>query len=100
MTKGPRARRALIVTLTATICGAAVSVAEAQKPDFTGVYESYRAPQGQGQGQGRGGPRAALPLTEEGKRRNEEYNVLAGPTRLNGATFCADYGTPSMMSFF
>ena len=68
MTKGPRARRALIATIAATICGAAVSVAEAQKPDFTGVYESYRAPQGQGQG--RGGPRAALPLTEEGKRRN------------------------------
>lgn len=98
MTKGPLVRRALIATVAATICSAAVSVAQAQRPDFTGVYESYRAPQGQGQGQGRGGPRAALPLTEEGKRRVAEYNVLAGPTRLNGATFCADYGTPSMMS--
>jgi hypothetical protein len=100
MTKGSRARRALIMTAAVTICGAAVSVAEAQKPDFTGVYEMYRAPQGQGQGRasGFGGPRAALPLTEEGKRRNEEYNVLAGPTRLNGATFCADYGVPAMMS--
>ena len=24
--------------------------------------------------------------------------MLAGPTRLNGATFCADYGVPGMMS--
>src|SRR5262245_5359080 len=100
MTKGPRARRALIATVAATVGGAAVAVAEATKPDFTGVYETYRAPQGQGQGRasGFGGPRAALPLTEEGQRRVEEYGVLAGPTRLNGATFCADYGTPSMMS--
>jgi hypothetical protein len=39
MTKGPLARRALIATVAATICSAAVSVAQAQRPDFTGVYE-------------------------------------------------------------
>jgi hypothetical protein len=100
MSKEPQARRALIATVAATLCAAAVTVAEAQQPDFTGVWESYRPPQGQGQGRasGFGGPRAALPLTEEGRRRVEEYGVLAGPTRLNGATFCANYGIPAMMS--
>ena len=100
MSKAPRARRALIPTVAAVVCAGVVSVAQAQPPDFTGVYETYRAPQGQGQGRasGFGGPRAGLPLTEEGKRRVEEYGVLAGPTRLNGATFCADYGVPTMMT--
>ena len=97
MSKAPRAR-ALIVTVAATVCGAVMSVVEAQqRPDFTGVYETYRDPS-QGRASGFGGPRAGLPLTEEGKRRVEEYQTLAGPTRLNGATFCADYGVPSVMS--
>ena len=47
MSKEPRARSALIVTVAATFCGAAISVAEAQQPDFTGLWETYRdAPQG------------------------------------------------------
>ena len=97
MPKEPRARSALIVTVAATVCGAAISVAEAQQPDFTGVWETYRgAPQGRASGFG--GARAALPLTEEGRRRVEEYGALAGPERLNGAAHCADYGVPSMMS--
>jgi hypothetical protein len=89
--------KALIVTVAATLCGTVISVAEAQQPDFTGVWEGYRPPQGQGRGAGPGG-RPPLPLTEEGRRRVEEYGVLAGPTRLNGATYCASYGVPSMMS--
>ncbi|HUQ53255.1 MAG TPA: hypothetical protein VM692_13600 [Gammaproteobacteria bacterium] len=97
MSKEPRTRRALMLTVAALACGAAVSVVEAQQPDFTGLYESYRGAPGE-RASGFGGPRAALPLTEEGKRRVEEYQKLAGPTRLNGATFCADYGVPTMMS--
>jgi len=95
MSRQPLSRRALVVTFAATLCGAAISAAEAQRPDFTGLYESYRDPS---QARGPGGARAALPLTDEGKRRVAEYQTLAGPTRLNGATFCADYGVPSMMS--
>ena len=93
MPKQPRTRSALVVTVAATVCGAAVSVADAQQPDFTGLWETYR-----GAPQARGGARPVLPLTEEGRRRVEEYGALAGPTRLNGATFCADYGVPTMMS--
>ena len=97
MSNQSRAHRALIATAAAC---AAISFAEAQQPDFTGLWETYRAPQGQGQGRASGfaGPRASLPLTEEGRRRVEEYGVLAGPMRLNGATHCADYGVPAMMS--
>jgi hypothetical protein len=91
-----RARCAWILT-AATACGAAISVAEAQPPDFTGLWETYRDAS-QERASGFGGPRAELPLTEEGRRKVEEYRVLAGPTRLNGATFCADYGVPAMMS--
>jgi hypothetical protein len=97
MPNQPRSRSALIVTAAAALCGAAISVAEAQQPDFTGLWETYRDPS-QGRGSGFGGARPSLPLTEEGRRRVEEYGRLAGPTRLNGATFCADYGVPAMMS--
>ena len=47
MVTEPRARSALLVTAVATVCGATISVAEAQQPDFSGVWEAYRgAPQG------------------------------------------------------
>ena len=42
MPKQPRTRSALLVTVAATVCGAAVSVADAQQPDFTGLWETYR----------------------------------------------------------
>jgi hypothetical protein len=95
MSKQPRARSALIAIVAGTVCGAVVSVAEAQHPDFTGLWETYRDAS---QGRASGGARPSLPLTEEGRRRVEEYGALAGPTRLNGATFCAAYGVPAMMS--
>jgi hypothetical protein len=95
MPKQPRVRTMVIVT-AAVACAAATSFAEAQRPDFTGLWEMYRdASQGRASAFG---ARPSLPLTEEGQRRVEEYRTLAGPTRLNGATFCADYGVPSMMS--
>lgn len=91
-----RVRSALIFTAAAAALATA-SLAAAQPPDFTGLWETYRDAS-QGRASGFGGPRAELPLTEEGRRRVEEYRVLAGPTRLNGATFCANYGVPAVMS--
>jgi hypothetical protein len=97
MSTASKVRRALITTVAATVCGAAHRVADAQPPDFTGVWETYRgAPQGRASGFG--GAQAALPLTEEGRRRVEQYAALAGSERLNGAAHCADYGVPTMMS--
>ena len=91
-----RARSVLLLTV-AGAAGAITFIATAQPPDFTGLWETYRDGS-QTRGSGFGGPRAELPLTEEGRRRVEEYRVLAGPTRLNGATFCANYGVPAVMS--
>jgi hypothetical protein len=80
----------------AAACGAVGSVAEAQRPDFTGIWETYTgAPQARASGFG--GPRAGLPLTEEGQRLVEEYRALAGPERLNAAAHCANYGVPAVM---
>ena len=42
-------------------------------------------------------PRAGLPLTDEGRRRIEEYSKLLGPERANPAAYCVDYGVPTVM---
>lgn len=85
----------LIYTAAILACGA-LSAAETEQPDFTGVWTAYREP-GQGRFSGFGGPRAGLPLTDEGRRRIEEYNKLLGPERANPGAYCVDYGVPTMM---
>jgi len=78
-------------------CTATATAQDKAHPDFTGVWTTYTgAPQGRASGFG--GPRPGLPLTEEGRRRVEEYQRLAGPERLNAAAHCATYGVPTMMS--
>lgn len=74
----------------------ALPAAEPDHPDFTGVWTAHREP-GQGRFSGFGGPRADLPLTEEGRRQIEEYNKLLGPERANPGAYCVDYGVPTMM---
>ena len=76
-------------------CGAG-SAAEDEHPDFTGLWTAHREP-GQGGFSGFGNLLANLPLTDEGKRRIEEYNKLLGPERANPGAYCVDYGVPSMM---
>lgn len=76
-------------------CGA-LTAAETAHPDFTGIWTAYREP-GQARFSGFGGPREDLPLTEEGRRRMEEYSKLLGPERANPGAYCVDYGVPSMM---
>ncbi len=75
---------------------AGVSAAEPEHPDFTGLWTGHREP-GQGRASGFGGPRAGLPLTDEGQRRIEEYRKLLGPENANPAAYCVDYGVPTMM---
>jgi hypothetical protein len=82
-------------TLAALACGS-ILAAEPEHPDFTGLWTMHRQA-GQGRASGFGGPRAGLPLTEEGKRRVEEYGKLLGPERANPAAYCVDYGVPTMM---
>ena len=96
MSHKPKALHALLVTAAMIAPGAAASAAESEHPDFTGLWESYRGA-AQERGSGFGGVRSDLPLTEEGERLVAEFRELAGPMRMNGATYCASYGVPSMM---
>lgn len=95
----PRIRRIrkLAPAAAALLASAAVSAAEPEHPDFTGIWTTYTGA-AQGRASGFGGPATNLPLTEEGRRRVEEYRKLVGPERLNSGAHCADYGVPGMMS--
>jgi hypothetical protein len=87
--------RALIIA-TAAACATAAFGQSVERPDLTGVWETYTGAQ-QARASGFGGTRAGLPLTEEGQRRVDEYRALSGPERLNAAAHCADYGVPAVM---
>ena len=63
------------------------------RPDFSGVWTSYRG----GGGSGFGAPASNLPLTEEGRRRVDEFRQLVAPFQDNAATYCVGYGMPTMM---
>jgi len=85
-----------VVSLALWLGCAALRAAEPERPDFTGLWTSYREP-GQRGVSGFGGPRNDLPLTAEGKRRVEEYSKLLGPERANPGAYCVDYGVPTVM---
>jgi hypothetical protein len=87
--------KAISVTAAVAAC-AGVSAAEPAHPDFTGLWTGHREA-GQARASGFGGPQAGLPLTEDGKKRIEEYNKLLGPERANPAAYCVDYGVPTVM---
>src|SRR5262245_7926669 len=91
------ARIALSAALLA-VC-AASTAAEKERPDFTGVWTTYREPgqTGFGGGGGFGRQQPQLPFTAEGQRRRDEYQKLLGPERANPAAYCVDYGMPTMM---
>ncbi|MBN1239999.1 MAG: hypothetical protein JXB36_15965 [Gammaproteobacteria bacterium] len=96
----PRKRPTTLLLLPAAAAAltcAAAAEPVPEHPDFTGLWMTYSGG-AQGRASGFGRPGADLPLTEEGRRRVEEYRQLAGPERLNSATFCASYGVPTMMS--
>lgn len=78
-------------------CATTAWAQQSAPPDLTGVWTTYTGA-AQGRASGFAGPRAGLPLTEEGRRRVEEYQRLVGPERLNAAAHCATYGVPAMMS--
>lgn len=97
MPREPRPIGKIATFAAAMLVCAAVSAAEPEHPDLTGVWTTYTG-ESQGRASGFGAPRAGLPLTEEGRRRVEEYRQLVGPERLNAGAHCADYGVPAMMS--
>ena len=85
----------ILTTMMVLACGS-LHAAETDHPDFTGLWKAYIEP-GQGRFSGFGGPPNNLPLTDEGRRRIDEYNKLLGPERANPGAYCVDYGVPTMM---
>src|SRR4029453_1264434 len=83
----------IVMAATAILASGAVAAAAPTHPDFTGLWKAYVVA-GARRASGFGGPRADLPLTEEGKRRIEEYKKLLGPEQANPAAHCVGYGTP------
>ncbi len=95
-----RTLKALCVGAPAVVMllgGGPLPVAAQERPDFTGVWESYRGGAGQRRASGFGGARGDLPLTEEGERLLANYRQLLGPENANPAAYCVDYGVPTMM---
>ena len=88
--------RKLILAATVVLACGGLTAAEPEHPDFTGIWTGYIEP-GQGRFSGFGGPRANLPLTDEGRRRVEAYGKLLGPEQANPGAYCVDYGIPTMM---
>src|SRR5262245_46677379 len=86
----------LFIAATAILASGALAAAAPTQPDFTGIWRSYTGTPFQ-RASGAGGPRPDLPLTDEGKRRVEEYRKLLGPEQATPAAYCVDYGTPTMM---
>jgi hypothetical protein len=86
----------VVLAAAAVMACAASLAADPERPDFSGVWTAHREP-GQRGVSGFGGPRAGLPLTDEGRRRIDEYGKLLGPERANPAAYCVDYGVPTMM---
>ncbi|HEU4620010.1 MAG TPA: hypothetical protein VFV10_18375 [Gammaproteobacteria bacterium] len=86
----------VVLPTAALLACAASSAAEPEHPDFTGIWTAHREA-GQGRASGFAGPRADLPLTDEGRHRIAEYQKLLGPERANPAAYCVDYGVPTVM---
>ena len=94
----PRESRwaALLAGVVATAGSLSLETAVAQeRPDFTGVWGTYREP-GQTGGFGFGAP-VTLPLTPEAKAKVDEYNALVAPAQDTPGGFCLGTGMPGSM---
>jgi hypothetical protein len=75
-------------------------LANAQQPDFTGVWTTYTEPaQGRAGGAGGGGRGAgpALPLTPEAQKKIAEYQALIQGTGDTPGGYCLGTGMPGSM---
>jgi hypothetical protein len=88
---------AALLACAATIVAQSPAEADDEGVDFSGVWVTYREPGGGGNTSGFGAPPPELPLTDEGRRRVDEYRQLVAPFQDNPATYCVGYGMPTMM---
>ncbi len=73
----------------------------AERPDFTGVWTTYREPAQAGRGRAAGGPPGGpagdLPLRPEARAKIEAYRALVGPSGDTPGGFCLGTGMPGSM---
>lgn len=94
--RGTRRRKPISLLLAAGLALAATAAPAADgRPDFTGVWGTYREP---GQPRFRpGGAQDALPLRPEAKAKVEEYRALVEPTGDTPGGWCLGTGMPGSM---
>src|SRR6188508_2481304 len=85
---------AATISSSRVVCGCPVR-AEAQSPDFTGVWTTYNEP-GQAGGGGRGGG-PPLPMTDAAKQKVSKYQALVQPTGDTPGGYCLGTGMPGSM---
>jgi hypothetical protein len=71
------------------------SAAAEERPDFTGVWGTYRGPDETAGG--RGAPAPALPLRPEAQAKVDEYRALVGPAAIQPGEVCLGSGMPGSM---
>jgi hypothetical protein len=83
--------------LGATLVGLCIagSALAAQRPDFTGVWGTYRGPGAAPQQ--RGAPQPPLPLKPEAKAKVDAYHALVDPRGDTPGGFCLGTGMPGSM---
>jgi hypothetical protein len=84
----------LNASLSAVLAAAASTATGAERPDFTGVWGTYREP---GQTGGGRGAAPTLPLRPEAKEKVDAYRALVAPTGDTPGGFCLGTGMPGSM---
>jgi hypothetical protein len=81
--------------LTTSLGYAVAEAADAPKPDFSGVWTTYRGAGGAGRAES-AFPRDA-PIKPEAKAKVDEYRALVAPDGLTPGGACVGYGMPASM---
>jgi hypothetical protein len=82
------------VLLGLWLTGAALA---ADRPDFTGVWGTYREPGATGGGRGGRGAPPVLPLRPEAQKKVDEYRALVAPSGDTPGGWCLGTGMPGSM---
>ncbi|HET7131381.1 MAG TPA: hypothetical protein VFJ95_04000 [Gammaproteobacteria bacterium] len=89
-----------LLVLCAGAAFASGAALAAERPDFTGVWGTYREPGAAGgpqRGGARGGQQPELPLKPEAKAKVDAYRALVAPSGDTPGGFCLGTGMPGSM---
>jgi hypothetical protein len=89
-------RRSHSLLLAACLVLGSSAALSAERPDFTGVWGTYRAP-GEAAGRLGGAQREPPPLRPEAKAKVDEYRALVDPTGDTPGGWCLGSGMPGSM---